>query len=187
MSRIGKAPITVPGGVDVTIDGAATSRSRAQGHARRATSPAPSPSARTATQLAASSARTTSARPAPCTGSPARWSTTWSSASPTASPRSSRSSASATAPRPRARPAAPRASASATRSIVEAPEGITFEVPGPDTRHRARHRQGSRRPGGRQHPRDPQARAVQGQGRPLRRRESPAQGRQDRKEVSGAS
>ena len=64
--------------------------------------------------------------------------------------------------------------------VVDAPEGITFEVPAPTRDHRARHRQGARRPGRRRHPQDPQARALQGQGRPLRRRGRPAQGRQGR-------
>ena len=68
--------------------------------------------------------------------------------------------------------------------IVDAPEGITFEVPVQTRVIIKGHRQGSRRPSGRQHPLDPQARAVQGQGRALPRREGPPQGRQDRQEVS---
>ena len=44
-----------------------------------------------------------------------------------------------------------------------------------------RHRQGARRPGRRQHPQAPQARALQGQGRALRRRARAPQGRQDRR------
>ena len=36
------------------------------------------------------------------------------------------------------------------------------------------HRQGARRPGRRRHPQDPQARALQGQGHPLRRRARPS-------------
>ena len=47
--------------------------------------------------------------------------------------------------------------------------------PHPD--HRQGHRQGAGRPGGRRHPQAPQARALQGQGRPLRRRAGRAQGR----------
>ena len=60
---------------------------------------------------------------------------------------------------------------------VDAPEGITFEVPVPDPDHRQGHRQGEGRPGGRRHPQAPQARALQGQGRALRRRACAAQGR----------
>ena len=56
----------------------------------------------------------------------------------------------------------------------DAPEGITFEVPAPDAHRRARPRQATRRSGRGRHPQDPQARAVQGQGHPLRRRTHPA-------------
>ena len=52
----------------------------------------------------------------------------------------------------------------------------------PDPPRGRRHRQGARRPDRRQGPRDPQARAVQGQGRPLRRRADPPQGRQGRQD-----
>ena len=62
--------------------------------------------------------------------------------------------------------------------LMSAPEGITFEVPDADARRRPRHRQGGRRPGGRRRPRRAQARAVQGQGRALPRREGPPQGRE---------
>ena len=44
-------------------------------------------------------------------------------------------------------------SASATPCVVDAPDGITFEVPAPTRIVVRRHRQGSGRPGGRQHPR----------------------------------
>ena len=50
MSRIGKAPITVPSGVDVTIDGRNVTVKGPKGDARPRPSPAPSPSARTATR-----------------------------------------------------------------------------------------------------------------------------------------
>ena len=176
MSRIGQAPITIPSGVDVTIDGrmvtvkgpkgeltrtVAGHDQRAAGRRRSCSSPGP----------------TTSATTAPCTASPAASSTTWSSASPTASARSSRSSASATAPRPRA-PDAIRLALGFSHPVnVKAPEGITFEVPVPTQIVVERHRQGGRRPGRRRHPLHPQARAVQGQGRPLPGRARPAQGR----------
>ena len=60
----------------------------------------------------------------------------------------------------------------------EAPEGITFEVPQPTRITVAWLRQAAGRPGRRQHPEDPQARALQGQGHPVRRRVRPPQGRQ---------
>ncbi len=59
----------------------------------------------------------------------------------------------------------------------EAPEGITFSVESPDEVRGARHRQADGRRGRREHPQAPQARALQGQGRALRRRTRPAQGR----------
>ena len=62
--------------------------------------------------------------------------------------------------------AGPRASA--TRSGSRRPTGVSFEVSAPTTHRRHGHRQGAGRPGGRQHPQDPQARALQGQGRALR-------------------
>ena len=55
---------------------------------------------------------------------------------------------------------------------------------GADSGHRPRHRQRTRRPGGREHPQHPQAGALQGQGRGISRRKGPAQSRQDRQEVS---
>ena len=154
MSRIGKSPITVPGGVDVTIAGAAHRHGEGpEGHPQPRPSPAPSPSASDERACSWSSGPTTSARTASLHGL-------------TRTPRqqhgrrrhrrlharSSRSSASATAPRPRARARCASPSASATRSIVNAPDGITFEVPVPTRSRRQGHRQGSRRPGGRQHP-----------------------------------
>ena len=47
----------------------------------------------------------------------------------------------------------------------------------PDPLRRPGHRQAARRRGGRQHPQAPQARALQGQGHPVRRRARPPQGR----------
>ncbi len=63
---------------------------------------------------------------------------------------------------------------------VEAPDGVTFEVATPTTIGVDRHRQGGRRPGRRQHPQDPQAGALQGQGRAVPRRARRPQGRQGR-------
>ena len=71
-------------------------------------------------------------------------------------------------------------SASATRSSSTPPTASPSRCPQPTRISGAGHRQGAGRPGGRQHPQDPQARALQGQGRPLRRRAGHPQGRQGR-------
>jgi hypothetical protein len=60
--------------------------------------------------------------------------------------------------------------------LIEAPEGIAFKSPAHPHRGQ-RHRQGARRPGRRQHPQGPSARALQGQGHQVRGRGHPAQGR----------
>ena len=132
MSRIGKSPITVPGGVDVTIDGGrqhvtvkgpkGTLSRVAAGHHHGA--PA-------TTRSCSSSVPTTSARAVRCTASPARWSTTWSSASPTASAKELEIIGVGY----RAEALAPNklrmALGFSHPVIVDAPEGITFEVPAP--------------------------------------------------------
>ena len=59
----------------------------------------------------------------------------------------------------------------------DAPEGITFTVENPTHLGVQRHRQAAGRRGGREHPQAAQARALQGQGRALRRRTRPPQGR----------
>ena len=66
---------------------------------------------------------------------------------------------------------------------VKAPGGHHVRGAGGDPDRRQRDRQGGRRPGRRRHPFHPQARAVQGQGRPVPGRARPAQGRQGREEV----
>ena len=58
-------------------------------------------------------------------------------------------------------------SASPTRSWWTPPTGSPSRCP-PHPHRREGHRQGEGGPGGRRHPQDPQARALQGQGRPLR-------------------
>ena len=63
---------------------------------------------------------------------------------------------------------------------VQAPEGIVFEVPAAQPHLGQGFRQGVGRPGRGEHPQAPQARALQGQGRPVRRRARRPQGRQDR-------
>ena len=59
----------------------------------------------------------------------------------------------------------------------DAPEGITFTTDGPDAPGRHRDRQAAGRRDRCQDPQAPEARALQGQGRPLRRRAHPPQGR----------
>jgi large subunit ribosomal protein L6 len=59
---------------------------------------------------------------------------------------------------------------------VDAPEGITFASREPDPVLGPGHRQAARRRDRREHPQAAQARPVQGQGRPLRRRADPPQG-----------
>ena len=59
----------------------------------------------------------------------------------------------------------------------DAPDGITFTVREPHPVQRPGHRQAAGRRGRRQHPQAAQAGALQGQGRPLRRRAHPPQGR----------
>ena len=56
--------------------------------------------------------------------------------------------------------------------VVPAPAGITFTVERPDAVPRRGHRQAAGRRGRREHPQDPPAGAVQGQGREVRRARS---------------
>ena len=75
MSRVGRAPIAVPGGVTVTLDGTLVTVAGPQGTLAR-----PLPGAITVRQEDAtlsSSAPTTSARTGPCTASPGRSWPTW--------------------------------------------------------------------------------------------------------------
>ena len=61
--------------------------------------------------------------------------------------------------------------------LVEAPEGISFKVESPTKFSRRGHRQAEGRRGRREHPQAAEARPVQGQGRQVRRRGHPPQGR----------
>ena len=63
--------------------------------------------------------------------------------------------------------------------VVPAPDGITFAVETPDPVLRLRDRQATGRRGRREHPQAAQARPVQGQGRAVRGRGHPPQGRED--------
>ena len=63
--------------------------------------------------------------------------------------------------------------------VIPAPEGITFAVETPTRFSVVRHRQAAGRRDRREHPQAAQARPVQGQGRALRRRGHPPQGRKD--------
>ncbi len=71
MSRIGKVPVPVPAGVDVTIDGAQVTVKGPKGTLEH-TVPAPSRSPATRAARSSSPGPTTSASRARCTGSPAR-------------------------------------------------------------------------------------------------------------------
>ena len=131
MSRIGKAPITVPSGVDVTVDGRDDHGQGPEGHAQPRRSPATIRCQQDDGDAARRRAPTTSARTAPCTGSPAASSTTWSSASPTAS----RKQLEIVGVGYRAEaqgPSALRLALGFSHPVnVNAPDGITFEVPVP--------------------------------------------------------
>ena len=65
---------------------------------------------------------------------------------------------------------------------IDPPEGISFELENPTRLAVLGHRQGARRRDRRPDPGDAQARAVQGQGHPLRGRADPPQGRQGRQD-----
>ena len=171
MSRIGKQPITVPSGVDVTIDGAHVAVKGPKGqlehddrrrrHDRRAK----------ATTLIVDARRRRAANRSLHGLSASLVDEHGHRRLRRVRRRSSRSSASATAPRRRARTASSSRSGSRTRVQVRgARRASRFEVPAADAHHRARLRQATRRPGRGRHPQDPQARALQGQGHPLRRR-----------------
>ncbi len=71
-------------------------------------------------------------------------------------------------------------SASRTPSPSSPPPGHHVHGRGQQQAHRQRHRQAGRRRGRREHPQAAQARAVQGQGRALRRRGRSPQGRKER-------
>ena len=60
---------------------------------------------------------------------------------------------------------------------MDAPDGIDFEVPQPTRIDRARHLQAGRGRGGREHPQAAPAGALQGQGHPLRGRARGEEGR----------
>ena len=68
--------------------------------------------------------------------------------------------------------------------LIDAPDGIDLRGPQPTRIDRQRHRQAARRPGRRQHPQDPPARAVQGQGHQVRGRDHPPQGREGRRSLT---
>ena len=72
MSRIGKLPIPVPSGVDVTIDGQQISVKGPKGTLAHMIAE-PITVERDETACSRSSARTTSAAAARCTASPGRW------------------------------------------------------------------------------------------------------------------
>ena len=168
MSRIGKKPITVPTGVDVTIDGRHVAVKGPKGTLEHDV-----PETITVTREGDELARHPPRRRARAPGA--------ARPHPLAGRQHGRRRVGRLQPgardrrrrlprrRRRARPSSSSRSASPTRSRSTRPRASTFEVPAP-TRITVRgHRQAARRPGGRRHPQDPQARALQGQGHPLRR------------------
>ncbi len=175
MSRIGRAPIPIPDGVSVNITGQKVVVTGPQGRAAPHRRGAHQDQARR-TARSSSPGRPTAGRIGRSTACRARSWPTWSRASARASSASSRSSASATARSSRAPPSSWRSGYSHPVTI-EPPEGIAFEVPAPDAGRGAGHRQAGGRRGRRPDPRGAPARALQGQGHPLRGRGRPSQGR----------
>ena len=180
MSRVRyDPPIPVPvGRRRRPIDGAPRHGEGPEGLLDASTSPATSPSARTDDTLARRAPRRRAREPGAARAHPLAGQQHGRRRHRGLHARTSRSSASATAPRRRARQARAGRSASATRSRSTHPRAS----PSRCRRRRGSsvqgHRQGARRPGRRRHPQDPQARALQGQGRPLRRRARAPQGRE---------
>ena len=178
MSRVGKEPIPIPSGVEVTIDGGHVAVKGPEG---RAGASRRRPRSRSAARATSSSCT----RPDDERENRALHGLVRSLVnnmvvgvsdgfSPRPRDRRGRLPRDGAGPEPARAPG--RLLPPACR--VEAPDGITFEVPQPDPHHGPGLRQAAGRPGRRRHPQDPQARALQGQGHPLRRRARPAQGRQ---------
>ena len=182
MSRIGKAPIPVPAGVDVTDRRPGTSRSRApRAQLARELPDAHHRSRQDGDDAPGGAPRRRAREPCAARSDPLAGHQHGHRRHRRASARSSRSSASATAPPAKGPTPSSWRSASRHPVNVNAPEGITFEVPQPtriDVHGIDKELVGQVAADIRKHP---QARALQGQGRPLRRRARPPQGRQGRR------
>ena len=183
MSRIGQAPITVPSGVDVTDRRPRRSRSRARrARSRRTIAGDDHGASRSTATLLRRAPRRRAREPRPARAHP----------QPRQQHGRRRHRRLQQAARDRRRrlprrgpgPDALRLALGFSHPVnVKAPEGITFEVPVPTqvvVSGIDKEVVGQVAADIRSHP---QARAVQGQGRPLPGREGPAQGRQGRQEV----
>ena len=130
MSRIGKAPITIPSGVDVNISGDDVAVKGPKGELSHDASCGHRCIEFDDGVLTVTRSDDKSAPRAPFTVCPDRSSTTWSiGRHPGLHPRNSRSSASAIGPRPRASGALELALGFSHPVSVSAPDGIEFESP----------------------------------------------------------
>ena len=183
MSRIGKAPITVPSGVDVSVADRTITVKGPKGTLSRDDPRRRSRSARStaAAHLHAPGRRARQPRPARAHPQPRQQHGRRRHRRLQEEPRDRRRRL----PRRGPGPDALRLTLGFSHPVnVNAPEGITFEVPVPTqivVNGIDKEVVGQVAADIRTHP---QARALQGQGRPLRRRAHPAQGRQGRQEVS---
>ena len=176
MSRIGRKPIPVPAGVDVKIDGQTVKVKGPKGELSAHRSPSRSRSSGATTASCTSTAPTTSARPRSCTAC-RRTLVANMVVGVTEGYRKSPGDRRHRLPRHRR-----RARTSSSRSgfshpvLVAAPDGHHLHGRAADAVPRRRHRQAAGRRGRRQHPQDPPAGAVQGQGRQVPGRGHPPQG-----------
>ena len=186
MSRIGKQPVAVPAGVKSAWPTATRRRRRPAGQARLASF---RPRGRrvefdeAAKQHRGHSRRRQSPGPGLARPEPGLGPEHGRRASPRATRRSWRSSASVTWPRSRRTSCRLRVGF-ANEIHMPIPAGPERHLPRSDARRHQGDRQADGRPVRRRSARRPQARAVQGQGHPLRRRSGPPQGRQGDDEVS---
>ena len=166
MSRIGKLPVTVPAGVEVTIDGTTVTAKGPEGRTDPHLPRHHDHQAARAT-TSSSSVRTTPAKRRAYHGlARTLISQHGGGRFCRLSPRSCSWWASATVPRSRARTL--RCSlASPIPSLVRGSREHHVRGSQPDRDHRERHQQGAGRPGCREHPQVAQAGALQGQGHSL--------------------
>ena len=182
MSRIGKKPVVIPSGVTAKLDGKTIAVKGAKGELKFTAPDEVAVTHRGRRDSRRRRTARTSAR-ARCGARRARGSRTWSPASPRASRRSSRSTASATRRRWRARTCSSRSATATTWSIrsrpasrSSRPKPTEITIAGIDKRQVGQIAAEIRAL--------PRPRALQGQGRQIRRRVHLPQGRQE--EVRGA-
>ena len=168
MSRIGRLPIPVPSGVDVTIDGRHGDRQGPQGSAQRTPSRRRSRSRSEDGTLLVTPPGRRAQHSRALHGLTRTLVANMVTASPTGYEKKLEIVGVGYRVAARARTSSSR-SATATRSRSSPRTGITFAVEAPDPLQRVGHRQAAGRRGRREHPQAAQARPVQGQGRALRR------------------